>query len=295
MQSITKAVLPVAGLGTRFLPATKSIPKEMLPLVDRPCLDYIITEAVEAGIGDLILITAPGKGAIDDHFSPSPVLEKWLIDHNKQALLKEVQRASTLAKVINIKQHEAKGLGHAVLTAKPAVGKEPFAVLLGDDVIDNWPSPNIPPFKPAIQQLIEARDHQHDTVIALLEVPKDQVNRYGICGGDLIQDRMHVTSMVEKPPIGKAPSNFSIVGRYILPFDIFEILENTDPGWGGEIQLTDAILALAAQNRVLGLNFNGARFDTGNVLGLIRATLHFGLKRPELSEGIKDIIRELGF
>ncbi len=282
---VTRAVFPLAGLGTRFLPATKSVPKEMLPLVDRPCLDYVVAEAVEAGIGDLVFITAKGKGAIEEHFNPSPQLEAYLQEREKTALLAEVRRASQLARIVSIRQHQALGLGHAVLTARPAIGEEPFAVLLGDDVVDAE--------QPALGQLLQAWTAPDSCMVALLQVPWEHTERYGICAGAMTDRLMHVTGMVEKPKREDAPSNYSIVGRYILPAGIFDILASTQPGAGGEIQLTDALAVLAEQGRAWGYCFEGGRFDTGNVLGLIRATLHFALKREDLGADLRAIMREL--
>ena len=288
---ITRAVLPVAGRGTRFLPVTKGVPKELLPVVDRPCLDYIVAEAVEAGIGDIVLVTASGKEAIESYFSPDRELEQHLEAAGKDGLLKEVQRAARLANVVAVHQHEALGLGHAVLTARPCIGEgESFAVLLGDDIM-------VSP-QPAIGQLVDLYD-QVDQVtpnpctVSLMEVPPEQTDRYGICSGEVDGKTMRISGMVEKPAPADAPSNQAIVGRYVLPYDIFDILERTPKGRGGEIQLTDALAVLAAEGRAWGWITDGVRYDTGNPLGLIRATLHFALQRPELAAGLREIIAEL--
>ncbi len=288
---ITRAVLPVAGRGTRFLPVTKGVPKELLPVVDRPCLDYIVAEAVEAGIGDIVLVTAAGKEAIESYFSPDRELEQHLEAAGKDDLLKEVKRAARLANVVAVHQHEALGLGHAVLTARPCVAEgESFAVLLGDDIMVSQ--------RPAIEQLVDLYEQvKHVTpnpcTISLMEVPRERTDRYGICSGEVQDKTMRISGMVEKPAPAEAPSNQAIVGRYVLPYDIFDILENTPKGRGGEVQLTDALAVLAAEGRAWGWLTDGVRYDTGNPLGLIRATLHFALQRPELAAGLREIIAEL--
>ncbi len=280
---LRKAVLPAAGLGTRFLPVTKAVPKEMLPLLDRPCIEYVVAEAVEAGLTDVVLVTSRGKSAMEDYFDRSPALEATLEAAGKTALLAEVRRVARLATVVSVRQQEQKGLGHAVLAAAPAVGNEPFAVLLGDDIID---AP-----VPAIGQLARVHADHGGAVVALQEVPRADTKKYGICAGEMeAPERMRVRSMVEKPAPENAPSNLSIVGRYILPAEIFEILRTTAPGAGGEIQLTDAIAVLAARGDVRGLLFEGRRFDTGNPLGLLEATLHYALRRPEYADGARALI-----
>ncbi len=283
-QRVTKAVLPLAGLGTRFLPASKAIPKELLPLVDRPCLDYVIAEAVEAGLEDMVFIVSKGKGAIEDHFSKDPYLERYLEERDKSDLLAEVRRAARLARFVSVRQNDALGLGHAVLTARAVVGDdEPFAVLLGDDIIYN-------PGNPGIGQLIEVWEETGGCVVALLEVPREQTYLYGICDGTVQGRRMKVTGMVEKPDPALAPSNLSIVGRYVLPAGIFEILAQTRPGAGGEIQLTDALAVLAARGEAWGCLYEGRRFDTGNVLGWLEATVNLALERPELAPRMREIL-----
>ncbi len=286
MSRITKAVLPVAGLGTRFLPVTKSIPKEMLPLADRPCLEYIVAEAVEAGLTDLVFVTGQGKEAMADYFRRAPQLEAHLEKVGKQELAKEVRRVGELASIVYVRQHEVLGLGHAVWTAHLATGDEDFAVLLGDDVIDSD--------TPAIGQLLEVQQERGGCCVALLQVPRDQTDRYGICDGEYVQPGlMHITGMVEKPSPEEAPSTASIVGRYVLPGRIMKILETTPRGRGGEIQLTDALAVLAQQGQAWGLEFEGQRFDTGNVVGLLRASIHYTLKRPELREGMLAVLEEM--
>lgn len=281
---ITKAVLPVAGLGTRFLPVTKAVPKELLPLVDRPCIAYVVAEAVAAGIGDIVLVTSRGKSAIEDYFDSAPALEASLEASGKKELLREVQAATRLAKVISLRQHAPKGLGHAVLTAFPAVGNQDFAVILPDDIVDADP--------PAIGQLIAAQAQTGGAVVALKEIPREHTNRYGVCAGPWVQtDRMRVDEMVEKPPPATAPSNFSVVGRYVLPGRIFSLLENTPVGRGGELQLTDAIAQLCAEGGVHGVRFSGVHHDTGNPLGLLEASIYYALKRPEFAEGTRAMLQ----
>ena len=284
MMAVRTAVLPVAGRGTRFLPVTKAVPKEVLPLVDRPCIEYIVAEAVQAGIDRIIFVTAEGKDALVHYFQTHPGLEAYLTDTGKTELLREVRRVSQMAEVIPVRQDQALGLGHAVLQAHQAVGNEPFAVMLGDDVIDAE--------VPAIAQLMQGYT-EGEAVVALMEVPREDTRRYGVCAGEMTaHNRMRVSQMVEKPDPADAPSNFAIVGRYILPADIWGMLASTQAGAGGEIQLTDAIAQLAPQDRVAGHVFDGDRFDTGNVIGLVRATLHFALKRPDLAGPLRDVLKE---
>lgn len=284
MSPIRKAVLPVAGLGTRFLPVTKSVPKELLPLVDRPCLEYIVTEAIDAGLEELIFVTSHGKDAILDYFDRDPSLEATLEAAGKKDYLREVRRVGSLAQVVAVRQKETLGLGHAVLCAAPATGNEAFAVLLGDDIIDAK--------VPAIGQLMSVHEEYGGCVVALMDVPRDQTNRYGICDGRMVKDRlMHISAMVEKPEPEVAPSTYSIVGRYILPPEIHEILQTTPHGTGGEIQLTDALAVLASRGQAWGAEFEGLRFDTGNVLGLFEATLHFIQQRPELAKEARSLIQ----
>jgi UTP--glucose-1-phosphate uridylyltransferase len=282
---VRAAVFPVAGRGTRFLPVTKNVPKEVLPIVDRPCIEYVVAEAVAAGIEQMVFVTAHGKEALVDYFRPTPDLERYLEATGKSDLLSQVRDVVRMAEVIAVRQDQALGLGHAVLQAKSAVGDQDFAVLLGDDIID---APT-----PAIAQLMENRA-AGQAVVALMEVPHEDTRKYGVCAGAMLSPtRMAVNAMVEKPLPSEAPSNFAIVGRYILPADTWDRLEATQPGAGGEIQLTDAIAQLAAEGRVHGQVFSGERFDTGNVVGLLRASLHFALKRPDLRDAVADVIREM--
>ena len=282
---VRAAVFPVAGRGTRFLPVTKNVPKEVLPIVDRPCIEYIVAEAVAAGIEQVVFVTAEGKDALVDYFRPSPDLEAYLEATGKPDLLNRVREVVRLAEIFEVRQDEALGLGHAVLQAKPAVGDQDFAVLLGDDIIDSE--------RPAIAQLMDERV-AGQAVVALMEVPYEETKRYGVCAGEMLNPRrMAVSAMVEKPAPENAPSRFAIVGRYVLPADIWGRLEATQPGRGGEIQLTDAIASLASEGRVHGQVFEGERFDTGNVVGLIRASIHFALKRPDLAPSIREVLAEM--
>ena len=283
---IQVAVIPVAGLGTRFLPVTKAVPKEMLPIVDRPCIEYVVAEAVEAGLSRIVFVTARGKDALVDYFDRSPTLEQHLLDTGKADVLAELRRITRMAEVVAVRQQEALGLGHAVLTALPAVGEQDFAVLLGDDIMDSR--------TPASGQLLQAHAEVGGAVVGLFEVPREHTNRYGICAGPWVQPgRMQVAAMVEKPSPETAPSNQAIVGRYVLPGEIFEILAHTPRGKGGEVQLTDAIAVLCARGQVHGQVLEGLRHDTGNVLGLLRASLHYARKRPELRAGLDEILAEL--
>lgn len=287
MSRVRTAVLPVAGLGTRFLPASKCVPKEMLPLLDRPCIDYIITEAVDAGIENVVLVTSRGKDALINFFDRKPALEAHLEQAGKQHLLDKVIETAQRAQVVSIRQQVALGLGHAVLTARPAVGDEPFAVLLGDEIIFSE--------QPTIGTMIDEYDHDEKAaVVALMEVPREQTRRYGICAGQWREDgQMQVSHMVEKPEPEDAPSCHAIVGRYVLPPDIFDVLRVTPPGRGNEVQLTDALAVLASQDRVRGFVFDGERHDTGNVLGLLRAAMFEARRRPDLRDGFQKILEEL--
>lgn len=275
-------VFPVAGLGTRFLPVTKAVPKEMLPILDRPCIEYVVAEAAEAGLTDVVFVTSRGKGAIVEYFDRHPALEASLEAAGKKDMLHEVRRIAALARVVSVRQQEPRGLGHAVLTAEPAVGREPFAVILPDDIVDAE--------RPCIGQLLSVWQESGGAVVALKEVPRADTKRYGICAGPMVrEDLMRVERMVEKPAPELAPSNFSIVGRYVLPPEIFDLIRASAPGALGEIQLTDAIAALPL---VHGLRFEGRHFDTGNPVGLLAATLHFGRKHPGLGPAVRELLGE---
>ncbi len=272
-----KAVLPVAGLGTRFLPVTKAVPKEMLPILDRPCIEYVVAEAVASGLDELVFVTARGKGAIEEYFDHAPALEATLEAAGKRELLHEVRRVAQLAKVVSIRQAAMKGLGHAVLTAAPAVGNHDFVVILPDDIVDAD--------VPVVRQLLDVHAETGGVVVALKEVPRADTRRYGICAGPMLRpDRMRIDHMVEKPRPEEAPSTLSIVGRYVLPGAIFEELRRTPPGAGGEIQLTDALAKMPLAH---GHVFSGAHFDTGNPVGLLGAALHYGAKHPEMGPAVR--------
>lgn len=282
---VRTAVIPVAGLGTRFLPATKSVPKEMLPVLDRPCVDYIVREAADAGIERIIFVTARGKDAMVDYFDSSPALEAHLQEQEKLELLEKVVEAGRRVDVITIRQRKALGLGHAILTAKPIVGNEPFAILLGDDIVFAE--------KPVIGEMIKVFEKQQEAVVAIMEVPNEHTQRYGICAGQWESEReMRVKRMVEKPHPKIAPSNFGIVGRYVVPASIFALLEETPPGKGGEIQLTDALHMLARMNKVVGFKFDGKRIDTGNAMGLLHASMYQAYHRPETRAKLMELIQE---
>jgi UTP--glucose-1-phosphate uridylyltransferase len=287
---VRKAVFPAAGWGTRFLPATKAQPKEMLPLVDKPIIQYAVEEAVAAGIEQVIIVTSSQKRAIEDHFDLSYELERLLEDKGEIEKLRQVRAISDLAQIAYVRQKEQLGLGHAVLMAKDVIGHEPFAVLLPDDVVISE--------RPAIGQLIHAYQQHHGSVLAVAEVPPDETYRYGIVGTKAAEDnqdaRLHqVTRVVEKPPAGTAPSNLAIIGRYVLTPKIFDKLEQTQRGAGGEIQLTDAIEALMAEQSVFAYEFEGDRYDAGTTMGWLKATIELALGRPELSAELRDHLRNL--
>ncbi len=272
---VKKAIIPAAGLGTRFLPATKAMPKEMLPIVDKPTIQYIIEEAVEAGIEDIIIVTGKGKRAIEDHFDNSFELEQNLIEKGKFELLEEVQKSSKMVDIHYIRQKEPRGLGHAIWCARKFIGDEPFAVLLGDDIVQAE--------KPCLKQLIDQYDRYKSTILGVQTVPDNEVSRYGIVGGNQIDERLFsVNSLVEKPKQEDAPSNLAIMGRYILSPRIFKILENQTPGAGGEIQLTDAIAGLNIHEAVYAYDFEGTRYDVGEKMGFIQTTIEFALKHKDL-------------
>ncbi len=272
---ITKAVIPAAGFGTRFLPATKSVPKEMLPIIDKPTIQYIAEEASSAGITDLLIITARGKEAIINHFDKAFELEAILERDNKQEMLEAVRAVSDRLNVHFIRQREQKGLGHAVLYAKSFVGNEPFAVMLGDDVVDSE--------KPCIGQLMEQFDKCHSAVLGVQRVGMKHVSKYGIVDCDNVSDRLYkVNGMIEKPSLSDAPSDIAVLGRYVLTPGIFECLKNTPKGAGGEIQLTDGIVMLGKTENIYAYEFEGRRYDIGNKQGFLQATVDFALKRDDL-------------
>jgi UTP--glucose-1-phosphate uridylyltransferase len=281
---IRKGVIPAAGLGTRFLPATKAVPKELLPIVDKPTIQYIVEEAMASGIEEIILITARGKGGIEDHFDVSVELEETLKKTKKDDLLQLIREISEMVRVVAIRQKEPKGLGHAVLCAREAVGEEPFAVLLGDDIVDADP--------PCLSQMMEVSRQKGGGVIALLRVPETETHLYGIIRGEQVDKRIYqIAEMVEKPKPEQAPSNLAVIGRYVLPPDIFPILERTPPGKGGEIQLTDALQELARREPLFGYEFLGDRYDAGDKVGYLEANIAFALKRPEMAARVKEFLK----
>jgi UTP--glucose-1-phosphate uridylyltransferase len=283
MKKVRKAIIPAAGLGTRFLPATKAMPKEMLPIVDKPTIQYIVEEAIESGIEDIIIVTGKGKRAIEDHFDHAFELEQNLFEKGKFDLLEKVKQSSKLADIHYIRQKEPKGLGHAVNCAKKFIGDEPFAVLLGDDIVQAE--------KPCLKQLIERYEETTASIIGVQQVPEDQTHRYGIIEPSSSFNNLYgVKNFVEKPKQGTAPSNLAIMGRYILTPEIFTYLEEQETGAGGEIQLTDAIQKLNKYQRVFAFDFEGTRYDVGEKLGFIMTTIEFALKDKEIS---KQLIPEL--
>jgi UTP--glucose-1-phosphate uridylyltransferase len=285
---LRKAVFPAAGLGTRFLPATKAQPKEMLPLVDKPIIQYVIEEAVAAGLTNIIIVTGRGKNAIEDHFDVSYELEKLLEERGKHDLLDQVRAISNMINVAYVRQGETLGLGHAVMVARDLVGDEPFAVMLGDDIID---AP-----VPCMKQMVEVFERVGDPVIAVCRVPPQEISAYGVIDGEAEpdNDRLYrVRDMVEKPPPDRAPSDLAIIGRYILTPDIFEALASTERDEGGEIQLTNGIRALRRHRRVYGYRFEGVRHDAGNKLGFLKATVEFALKRDDLGGPFREYLRSL--
>jgi len=283
---ITKAVFPAAGLGTRFLPATKASPKEMMPLVDKPLIQYVVEEAVSSGIDQVVVITGRGKRAIEDHFDVAFELEEDLKAKGKHKLLSEVQRIANLVTFCYIRQKKALGLGHAVLMAKRIIGDEAFAVLLGDDIIDSE--------VPALHQMMEVYTRYPATILAIQKVPKSQTQQYGIIDGKKIEDGIYlVRDLVEKPSPDEAPSNLAIIGRYILTPEIFNSLENTKPGKGGEIQLTDGLKLLMDKQPIYAYEFQGARHDAGDKLGFLKATVEFGLKNGEFGDEFRSYLKKL--
>ena len=280
---VRKAIIPAAGLGTRFLPATKAQPKEMLPIVDKPTIQYIIEEAVASGIEEILIITGRNKKCIEDHFDKSVELEMELEKAHKDDLLEMVRNISDMVDIHYIRQKEPKGLGHAILCARAFVGNEPFAVLLGDDVVDSE--------VPCLKQLMDCYKEYKTTILGVQTVKHEEVNKYGIVDGIHIEDRVYkVKKLVEKPSIEEAPSNVAILGRYIITPQIFDILQNTEPGKGGEIQLTDALQTLIENEAMYAHNFEGRRYDVGDKLGFLQATVEFALKRDDLREPFLDYL-----
>jgi UTP--glucose-1-phosphate uridylyltransferase len=284
--SVRKAVFPAAGLGTRFLPATKAQPKEMLPLVDKPIIQYGVEEAVAAGIDNILLVTGRGKNAIEDHFDVSVELETFLEARGKTELLAEIRKISNLINFSYVRQGEPLGLGHAVLVTRNLVGNEPFAVILGDDVIDAQP--------PALRQMIDVFQEVDGPVLAIERVPRADVSSYGIIDAEEIKPGVfRIKDLVEKPPISEAPSDLAIIGRYILTPDIFGALEQTSKDRTGEIQLTNGLRRLLKERPIYGCQIDGVRHDTGNKLGFLKAVVYFALRRPDLADRFADYLRQI--
>ncbi|GGG23235.1 UTP--glucose-1-phosphate uridylyltransferase [Paenibacillus abyssi] len=282
-QKVRKAIIPAGGLGTRFLPATKAQPKEMLPLIDKPAIQYIVEEAVESGIESIMIVTGRNKRAIEDHFDKSVELEKTLEERGDDCTLSLVRNISKMAEIYYIRQHEPLGLGHAVLCAKSFIGDEPFAVLLGDDILMSNP--------PCLRQMIDRYEQDESSVVAVMEVPWDHTERYGIVslepdGSDRIRN------LVEKPARGEAPSNLAVVGRYVLDPAIFGLLETSKPGKGGEIQLTDSLQQLNSLSSIAAHRFQGNRYDVGDKLGFVQATIDLALKREDMAENVIEYLQK---
>jgi UTP--glucose-1-phosphate uridylyltransferase len=274
---VKKAIIPAAGLGTRFLPATKAQPKEMLPIVDKPTIQYIIEEAIASGIEEILIITGRNKKSIEDHFDKSIELELQLEKSGNADVLKMVRDISNMANIYFIRQKEPKGLGHAINCARTFVGDEPFAVMLGDDIVDSE--------VPCLKQLIDCYSKYETSILGVQEVPLSDVDKYGIVNGTLLEDRVYkVKDLVEKPKVSEATSNIAILGRYIITPKIFDILENTKPGKGGEIQLTDALKTLISEESMYAYNFKGRRYDVGDKQGFLEATVEYALKREDLKK-----------
>ena len=287
MKKIKKAIIPAAGLGTRFLPATKSQPKEMLPIVDKPTIQYIVEEAIESGIESILIVTGRGKMAIENHFDRSYELEAELLKNNKEELYKIVDEIANLVDLCYIRQKSPKGLGHAIYCGKSFIGDEPFAVLLGDDVVVNKE-------KPALLQLIEQYNKKGKSVLGVQRVADEDVPKYGIVDPKDVEGRLsHVNRLVEKPAKDVAPSNIAILGRYIITPDIFDLLENTNPGVGGEIQLTDALNALAGVDEMYAYEFEGKRYDVGSKIGFLKATVEFALDRDDLKDEFLAYLKQI--
>jgi len=290
-QKVRKAVFPAAGLGTRFLPATKAQPKEMLPLVDKPLIQYGVEEAIHSGVQNIIIVTGRGKTAIEDHFDVSFELEHLLETRNKKDLLATVRAVSDMINVAYVRQKEALGLGHAVLRARELVGNEPFAVILSDDVIDAE--------VPALRQLLDVYEFYSAPVLALMEVPREQISAYGVVDAEPVghnggRDRLYrIRNLVEKPKAQEAPSNLAIIGRYVLTPEVFQSIETIEPGSGGELQLTDGLKHLLRSRPIYGYRFEGTRYDAGDKLGFLKATVEFALKRYDLGEDFRSYLKSL--
>jgi UTP--glucose-1-phosphate uridylyltransferase len=284
--NIRKAVIPVAGLGTRFLPATKTVPKELLPIVDIPSIQYVVQEAVDAGIQEIIFVTGRGKDGIEDHFDEAPELEQILADRGQASTVEMLRRIAEMTEVVSVRQKKPLGLGHAVLCARDLVGDEPFAVMLADDLIDAE--------TPGIRQLVEIYTETEESVVALMKVPLDEVHQYGVIKGREVKPRLYaVEATVEKPAAKEAPSQMAIIGRYVLRPEIFSILQNLPPGRGGEIQLTDGLARLVQERKIFGCEFTGDRYDIGDKFGFVRATVAYALKRKDLRDKLIEYLKSL--
>lgn len=292
IKSVTKAVIPAAGLGTRFLPATKATPKEMLPVVDRPAIQYVVEEAIRAGLNDVLMITGRNKRALEDHFDRVPVLEQQLAEQGKDALLASVVATNEMGGDLHyVRQGDPKGLGHAVLRAKRHVGDEAFAVLLGDDLIDEK--------EDLLARMVEVQERTGGSVVALMEVPREAISAYGAAAIETVEGEdgfVKITGLVEKPAADEAPSNYAVIGRYVLSPKVFEVLEDTAPGRGGEIQLTDALQTLSQGEGegegVYGVVFSGRRFDTGDKLSYLKANVILAAERPEFGDDLRAWLKD---
>lgn len=285
MKKVSKAIIPVAGLGTRFLPITKAVPKEMIPIIDRPMIQYIVDEALDAGLKEIVLVTARNKEAIENYFDHNYELEDTMTRRNKSELAKASSDLAERCNLISVRQKNPMGLGHAVLTAAPIVGEEPFAVLLGDDIIRGE--------KPCIGQLLKIYEEHGKSVVGVMEVPKEEVSKYGIVEGTPITSRLvQASRVVEKPKSDQVKSQLAIPGRYVLSSSVFQFLREIRPGAGGEIQLTDGLQRLAETEGLLAYLFEGRRFDTGDRLGYLEATLAFGLERKDLRDSLRSLIKK---
>lgn len=288
MKRIRKAVFPAAGLGTRFLPATKAQPKEMLPLVDKPLIQYGVEEALASGIEQIIIVTGRGKNVLEDHFDISFELETTLRERNKVALLEEVQSVSRMVNIAYVRQKEALGLGHAVLVAKELIGDEPFAVILSDDIIDSQ--------TPCLKQLVSTYERYGHSIISSTRIEGPAISRFGVLDVEAVSERTYrIRDMVEKPPVDQAPSNLAIIGRYILTPEIFPALERTPRGSGGEIQLTDAMRLLLKEQPMYAYEFEGIRHDAGDKLGFLIATVEYAMKRPDLGPEFREYLKQMKF
>ena len=286
MNTVKKAVIPAAGFGTRFLPATKAQPKEMLPIIDTPTIQHVVQECVDSGIEDILIITGRGKRSIEDHFDRNFELESRIQEKEDEVLYNQVRHIEDMANIHYIRQKELNGLGDAIRYAKDHCGQEPFAVLLGDTIIDS--------VIPVTQQMVDTFEQYRQTIIAVETVPHDKVSRYGIVGGDKISGKlMQVNSLVEKPEIDKSPSNLAIAGRYILTPEIFDAIDKTERGKGNEIQLTDALRLMMKHDNIVAVTIEGKRYDIGNKLDFLKTTVEFALKRPEFAEPFKAFLKEI--